>query len=655
MGRLVALFVIGFLAFWNFSFDRLPFTPGARFSDAVTAHYSAALHLHRAESIDDLLWQQTTFAGAPFAANPLSKTAYSPQWFAFILDPVLHLNLMIAVHRTIAALGMMTWAMGCGLSLPAAFLAALAYLLSPRLMAHIGGGHLDVLYAMAWFPWLMEAVRRLGASRDLHRVLLIGLYAGLLVLSDVRVSVFALTLAVAYGLWLTRGTRLAQTVFSGTGAVVFAGLIAVPVIVPLLAWSPYLTRAALTPAEANAFAMQPAQLVGMIIPPPSGNLETIPYVGITVLILALFALARAPRRLAFWAGACLLAALWSLGESGGLWAVATTLFPPLLWFRVPARAWLVIVLIAPLLAGFGFDALLAMRRARPSLALLIAGAGLIIGGGYVYFGLGLSVLIGVSMAIGGIAALCAALYGVNGRMRRILTADMIHNLFTVCIIWELTFFSALWSQARPVDAWQTDSQRVLAERLIALDAGRVYSPDYALEQQTAALYDLRLFGGVDPFQIDGVARAIRAAGGVRFDGYSIVQPPLVGVQGDAIETANRDAVPNARLLGEWGVTHVVARAPVIADGLTYLDGVEGIMIYAVDPDWVVPLTGRIPDWTASPPIASDVVASLNQITLVSAGVGALALMGIILTLIFFGRRERLRSPARGMFGQKRGM
>ena len=104
-------------------------------------------------------------AGQPFAADPLNKTAYPLQWLALMLPPVLHLDLMIVLHLLIAGAGMWVWARSLGLREEAAALSALGYALAPRVIGHTGAGHLDLLYALAWFPWLMWAVGQIDSRR----------------------------------------------------------------------------------------------------------------------------------------------------------------------------------------------------------------------------------------------------------------------------------------------------------------------------------------------------------------------------------------------------------------------------------------------------------------------------------------------------------
>ncbi len=95
----------------------LPYIPGARFSDAATSHWGAALFLQRSVMRDGEFpfWRDTILGGQPFAANPLNKTAYPLQWLALILPPALHINVLIVLHLLIAGAGMWLLARSLGL------------------------------------------------------------------------------------------------------------------------------------------------------------------------------------------------------------------------------------------------------------------------------------------------------------------------------------------------------------------------------------------------------------------------------------------------------------------------------------------------------------------------------------------------------------
>jgi hypothetical protein len=549
--------------------DRLPYTPGARYSDAVTAHFPAALYLRESIARGELpLWRDTIMGGQPFLANPLNKTAYPLQWLALLLPSELHLNLLLLLHTGIAAWGMWTWARRLGLRDASAALAAVAYALSPRLLAHAGAGHLDIVYALAWFPWLMAAVERMFTVnadaptwRDFGAV---AVFAVLIFLADTRSALFAFGLAIWYAGHLAinqRGWFVLRLLYRTTALVV---LLTLSVWLPILQWSPYLSRAALTPAEAGVFSLELPMLLGLLVP-AGRNVELLTYVGLIVLGLAFVAVIAQPRRHLYWLTVVALAGWYALGVNGWLWTTLVELFPPLLWFRVPSRAWLIIALVVPLLAGYGLDALLSRRLGRIA-AYVVIGA----------------------------------------------------------VVVELLLTARGWIEWRERDRWLPDSQRQLAEVLLADQAQRVYSPTYSLEQSTAAVYGLSIFGGVDPFQLQVAVDAIQRSGGIAFEGYSVVQPPLIGIDGDDPATANRDALPDPAALGAWGVTHVVSAYPIAHPQLERLDAPDGVHVYA----------NRAPAAPITRPTLDDpeIIESLLLSDLGAGGVAGISLIVCIIAL-----------------------
>jgi len=544
----------------------LPYIPGARFSDAATSHWAAALFLQRSVVRDGEFpfWRDTILGGQPFAANPLNKTAYPLQWLALILPPALHINVMIVLHLLIAGAGMWTLTRSLGLGVWSAAVSVIAYTLSPRMVGHLGAGHVDIVYALAWLPCLLWAVKRAatGSRRGLWAT---GVFAGLMFLADVRLSLFGLVLAGAYALVeilrnVSVGTRHASSsaeisttraenmslnrdvevspigystenrtrhasslrgttsAFLGflLPAILFL-LIAAAVIVPLALWSPYLTRASLTAADASVFALRPEYLLGVFIPQTHRNVEVLTYLGLVPLILAVLGAVTARRRMIFWLVAALIAGLYALGSNGFLWNILTQTVPFLLWFRVPSRAWLIVTLVVALLAGYGVERL--KRRPLQIAALLI-------------------------------------------------------------LALELTLTGRSWLEWRGEEYWLPADQRAIAETLIADGVNRVYSPTYSLEQQVAELYEIELFYGVDPFQLSENVSALHAVGGIESSAYSVVQPPLIGATGEDFTQANRDAPINVEQLSAYGVSHVVAAYPLEETNLQLLATIEDVYVYA---------------------------------------------------------------------------
>ena len=697
----LALILLGaaLLLWTGFRPDALPYVPGARFSDAAVSHWPAAYFMHQSLQQGELpLWRETIMGGQPFMANPLNKTAYPPQWLAAVLPPTLHLNLMIALHFGLAGWGMWRWTRALGLGKPAAAFSAFAYAFAPRALGHTGAGHLDLLYAMAWFPWVMGEVYsyfaphpnplpefregesssppnsslyersspgpggesphpnpspsgrgakdqiaavvspspRLRANLFVQRGgwevrghgLRLALVAALLFLADTRLSLFALATAAAYGLYLARAQRvgvwpLLRLLPLG---LVFL-LLTVSLIFPLSLWSPYLSRAALTQAEAGVFSLEPGHLIGLVIP-AGGSVETLTYLSLPVLALAGIGLLT--RRLWGWAALVLIAALYALGVHGFLWPLLTDLVPGLLWFRVPSRAWFVVALVAPLLAGYGLDALIAAHtsaQVTKSHIRLIGLIGLVAAVACGAFALSIPTLPRAAalttLVIGGGTGLLLAV-----RPRSTVLAAG----FGLLLLIDMALVGRTWIE------WRTDylPGRALAERLVELRANRIYSPTYSLEQQTAELYGLRLFGGVDPFQLAGMNEAIREAGGVPDVGYSVVQPPLVGVIGDDLSTANRDSRPDPVKLAEWDVSHVVAAYPLDVDGLRLVDTVEGVYVYAneASPDEQIPSLTGIP--------SSETIEEINRLTVIAAFISMIT-FAVCIVLLLTQRRKGANS------------
>lgn len=626
------------LAASGFRLDGLPFTPDTRYSDAVTSHFPAAFYFHEALASGNgfPVWRETILAGEPFAANPLNKTTYPPQWLAALLPPLMHLNLLIVGHIAAAYIGMRLWTRSEGLRAEASAFAALGYAISPRLIAHTGAGHLDVLYALAWLPWLMWAVRVLfRSSRQLlSSGLRLGVLASLLILADVRVSLFGLFLASAYALSLTLRTKIRSAVVTAGAATALTVILTASLTVPLLMWMPYLSRSGLTPNEAGVFSMQPAQLIGLIFAPQTGNPETLTYVGLPILLLAMVALSAAPRRYLLWIFALAIALLYALGESTPFWRGLSQAAPALLWFRVPARAWFVAALILPFLAGHGLQMLMDRTSGRGGFSYLVGAVALLAGGVFTLGNASLPADMAVGLFAGGICCVLC-MFRRAGRMTPRLFAVLILLINAV----DLLHNAHQWTEWRPESEWLSSSQVELAETLKTLDPARIYSPTYTLEQQTAAVYDLRLFGGVDPFQLAPISAAIRDGGGIGDQGYSVIAPPLLGMNRDAVETANRDAVPRTSVLAQWGVSHVVSAYPLTSSGLEQVEQLPAGYIYAVSsPAPVKPVEG-VPAWpsgiTGLPD--NEQVATMNDWTVRSAGLSALA---FVIALALFGVAAR---------------
>lgn len=575
----------------------LPSPPSSSISDAAIAHWPNAHFLRESVLVHHQwpLWNPLRMLGQPFAANPLSKVWYPPQWLVLIFPPTIHLNLLVYLHLVWLGLGMVNWARAERLHPLVGVFAALAWGLNPKLVAHLGAGHLDIVYALAWAPWLLWGLRTLVEPRDgeqqspLKGVARLGAVAALLALADLRVAFYLLPAGALYALtlWLqlprpARGTVAVRALLA---AGLFLLLTAVQTA-PLLALGSSLTRAAIGAEEAAVYSLPVGHLAGLLLPDPGGFQEWMTYLGLPVVALAVAQLLRGERRAAtwLWAAVVLLSGLWALGENGPLFLPVARALPVVGWVRVPSRAWFVVALGCVVLSSWGLDHLLSTGlRSRGRLAAAaLAVAGLVwMAAARVMLPAAPSSLWLSGLAL---AATGAGLWALGaGLDRRALGLD---GRVWGGLILSVTLGLSLGLMARSLVAGRTLAELSAGDRAIiaALDgaAGRVYAPSFDLIGPAAADAGIQTLHGVDPFQLAWSAEAIREAAGVSPQGYRVTAPPLP--PGDAVDhrQALADAQPDARRLASLGVSHVVARFPVDAPGLQLQEEAAGIHVYRVE-------------------------------------------------------------------------
>jgi len=581
----------------------IPYPPGSDFSDAALAHWPAANYLRESllQHSAVPLWSDMRMLGQPFAANPLNKVWYPPQWLVLLLPPTLHLDVLIYLHGILLASGMLVWARAERLNAYAGLFAALAWGLNPKLMAHLGAGHLDIVYALAWAPWVLWAGLRLIDQPSLRRALTLAMLAALLVLADVRMAFYLLPLFALVGLARVidqrseSGERDPRKIVGFAAIAIGALVLLVAVqIVPLLALSSALTRAQITASEAAVFSLPRGYLVGLFLPDVGGFHEWMTYTGLAVLMLAPLGIVRWQGRtgqvLAF-AAAAILSLLWAFGEHGPLFMPVAHLLPVLGWFRVPARALVVFHLSLTILAAYGFDALLAhgLRPAGKLLALGAAGAGVLWGFAYVLlvpappinvmgsgFVLALTAL-SVWFAGGGVARLDS---------KRPLFCGMVIVILASSLVW----LAVSLVEGRAPNAAEPEDQAIMT--LLGRQCGIVYSPSFFMIGTVAAENGIKTLHGVDPFQLQSSSELIAQAAGVSPDGYSVVVPALPAGQGENVRMALRTAQPDLEQLANLGVGWIAAAFPMHGEGLRLDLRDNDLYVYRLDRPreswWAVP-------------------------------------------------------------------
>lgn len=586
-------------------------TPGAEHSDLAVTHWPNA-HFSRRTLWQDgqfPLWRPTIMSGTPFAANPLAQLYYPPNWLLLFLPAIpleVGFNLSALAHLWLAGAAMyVLMRRGVGAGVRGAFVAAVAYEASPKLLAHLGAGHVGWAQAWGWLPVVVLCclemlkpkhgqVGQAARARAAGWGIAAGGALAVQFCADVRMAVYTLAAAVMLVLaYVIRSPRFAVRVLlpSFWSMIVFLGLTACQWF-PTVALLPETTRISMELRDAAVWSLPWRYLFGLLVANHGGFHEWMTYVGVSTLVLAGSGVLTSWRKLeerwlVTWFVCLAVGAAWfGLGENGGAFQVLWRIVPGMGLLRVPPRSWVLVVFAVAALAGLGVEGVRRMRRVGRALLLMVGTFPPLLAVGYWW-------LVGkppLNMVVFGVMTpLTVAWIGLRSRIpvvpvdrsrklgiRKPETILGVAGVLIVAI--DLLIVDATLVEARSSEQVFSDG-RAVAEWLAAQPGRfRIYSPSYSVPQHVAELYQLELADGVDPLQLCVYADYLARAAGVVDRGYSVTLPPYPsGI--DDVRTALRDAVPDAGMLGLLGVRYVVASFPVIGVEFQPVGLFDGVYVY----------------------------------------------------------------------------
>lgn len=572
-----------------------PFPAGSEFSDFTVSHYPNAVFLQQSilKHGEVPFWSNTILSGYPFAANPLSGLWYPPGWTAFMLPQPAGLNLLVMVHLLWGGLGMYRLLLCSGVNFIPALAGAVVFFVAPKTFAHLAAGHVTLLYAVAWTPWLLLTETRQRSWP------LAGPVLGLILLADVRWAIPAGMIWIAWKVYRSvtgqqeTGTQR-QTIdwkryaLSAGASLIVAVMIAAPLLILLGEYTPLSTRAALTHDEQLNLALPPEKLIGLLAPDFSAYVEWVTYFGALPLILLIISLAvpAVRKKAAFWIGVLVVSFLISLGPVVPgldlLWRI-----PGFSLLRVPSRLLFLGEIAFGFIVAYSLDHLIE-RRSLPRFDPVFWLVPLVVFAWFWTIGLWyLSSEISIEF-LWGAAALTIGLVLIAVRRRTNLSTRTWVGLVIVVLIIELCGVGYQNLRFEPADSVFSAGQGVTA---VFDPEGqyRVYSPSYSIPQHIAARSGLELADGVDPLQLSAYAAFMESATGIEFDGYSVTLPP------DPLEPVEENparAQPDAAKLGLLNVRYLVADYPLHSPDLTLIQQWDGRYVYenqkALPRAWVQP-------------------------------------------------------------------
>ncbi len=527
------------------------------------------------------LWSPLILSGMPLASNQLAMLFYPPNLLCLLLPVNAVLNGLFVAHIFWAGAGLYLFMRrGLAASVAASFIAALSFMFSGKLLAHVAAGHASLVGALAWLPWALLCTHLALSKRKRLYSLFAGAILALQATLHTQILIYTAYTLAAYALFQLLTTpsqedgRWWQKLLRG-------GLLLVPLpltfllvgaiqILPLVEMVGHSNRF-LSLGEASAFSLSwLTLLVGLFLPTGRGGHEMVVYLGLVPLSLVPLAWRRRrDPRVLFFGGLAVFSLLFALGSHTPLFGLCYHLLPGLRWMRTPARAGLFLALATAILAGYGLDALMARNWsawARKKLTLggisvaffcLLLGAGLIT----IY---GQTSRAAIGLVLFPVASLGLIILTVQGKLTH-RGLVLITTLFLLGDLWSFDRLLLLFQSPEQVFA----PQREVAEYLAAQEGlFRVYSPSYSLPQHLSARAGLQLVDGAEPVHLWRYDRFMALAGGYPLPGFSVTVPPFPSGQG--LAQAYRDTQPNLTLLGLLNARFLAAEFPMDDEDLTLL-------------------------------------------------------------------------------------
>ena len=623
MRRFFAFFrTYGFVLFilfpWILFFGQVFYPRYSEYTDLTITHIPNAIYLINSILGDGAipLWNQSIFSGYPFAENPLAGLWYAPGWFAYLFPQPLGFNLAIWLHLVWGGLGIYRYAQVKGYSRWTALLGMLAFCLAPKLFAHWAAGHVTLLYAVAWTPWLIVVNTKPDAKRfnGLYRSIQSGIILGVITLADPRWLPFAgllwLSFEIRRSLTL-RPIQLKRIAVRWFISGLFCVGIAAALWVGLAQYTNLSTRVNMRPTDLFAYSLPLSELPGLWIPDFGGFAEWTIYPGAVIGLFAIYAIAvrETRKRNMFWLVIFLVSLVFALGEKiPGLSALMQ--LPGLNLMRVPARSMFIGDLALIILALSGIDDLLSREKLTGWDPLF-----------YMSIILGLTFFTGLGMALmgGGVPAnllwafifICLSMVAIGLSERGKLGQHFRGFILFVLLVCDLSGTNLQSIDFRPIKAELSANEAVIAYLKADQSVYRIYAPSRVVSQLQAAENGFELINGIDPLQISIYADYFSQATGIENEGYSVTLPQYFG--NDLADDA-KAVTMNTTRLADLNVKYIVTDYAIEQAGLKSVYQAGKIYIYENE-QWYGYGKLILPDGEVVPAAGSLLKRTSNQIQL----------------------------------------
>ena len=464
------------------------------------------------------------------SANPLSGLHYPPGWLGLLLPLPFGLNLTAVLHLILGGVGMARFIRSQTGQEWAALFGGLAFAGMPKLLAHLGAGHLTLIYAVGWLPWLLLA-QQAAWERPRKRFYLPGFNLGLILLADVRMVVVAGALWGAFSIEGILSSqrrsdwrKIIEAILRLIATPLIAACVGAVLILPLAEYAQVSTRSLMQASDIGVLSLPAARLLGLLIPEMGGSAEWVVYSGSLVFGLGLLALFLKidGRKAHFWWGVFILSLLWALGDQLP-WFDFLARIPGLNMVRVPPRMMFAGLFALITAASLSVSAILSdparlSRQPKINALLILVGLAFLVilltPAAWAATG-----EIPTRFLWGAISLIGTLVFLFLARSQRI-QRNVLPWLMCGWLLIDITGVNVISLDYRPKNEVLNQGGQVAAALLTAkaFDYFRTYSPSYSIPQQMAAFYRIELADGVDPLQMTAYTDFMQRASGIEFEG-----------------------------------------------------------------------------------------------------------------------------------------
>lgn len=520
----------------------------AVYSDFSISHFPYALYIKKSflEYGQIPLWADYLYSGMPLAGNPLASLWYPPQWIALLLPLPGSLSLLAALHCGLGGYGVFHLLLKEGISEEGALLGGLAFGFLPKIYAHYGAGHLTLVYAVAWTPWLLKA-----AWSD-KPFIWSGVIFGLIILADPRWAPYAGLAWILYWI-IAKRYRVYQLAIRSiiTGGI--AVFLSAPFLMPFIQFIRRSTRVIMDSQDSLTGSLDPAGLFGLILPSWGGSSEVIGYIGAGGFLAALVVFTKAMKNSSqfYWPVIFIFGCVLALGEN--LPGSEFMQYIPLISLgRVPARSLFLTGFASAVMIGIFFS-FVQRGEIRQSFSNYLGFGFLVIGSTLVVFFLFSDLVLPATFFWGASMLVFAGAAFIGSGYQRLKTGSLIILFLVIGIDYIFIDLNSI--------VWKLDYPDQVGKYIRSLvnDEYRIYSPSYSLTQISTVKNGLEIADGVDPMQINSYRELFETASGVPYQRYSVSLPPFKTGQP---KIDNLSYNPNPDLLGLLNVKYLVSHFPL---------------------------------------------------------------------------------------------